>query len=130
MFDFGLGDKTNVIDPQFFGSGYQEEVIITETAENLDDPSKSSIKVQNFKNQFQDLFQRITATVQQAQYNTGSYEKGAKLVEADVATKGEFIANAINSASEFLEFGQTVTTGGDGITITDMSSRHTPPNCL
>ena len=31
----------------------------------LDDPSKNTITVKNYKTQFQDLFQRITASVQQ-----------------------------------------------------------------
>jgi hypothetical protein len=64
MFTFELGEKTKVIDPEFFGEDYEEEVIITELSDMLDDPSKNSVKVQNFKNQFQDLFQKITATVQ------------------------------------------------------------------
>jgi hypothetical protein len=64
LFKFELGDKTYAEDPEFFGEGVREEVIITELNENLDDPSKNTVKVQNFKNQFQDLFQKITATVQ------------------------------------------------------------------
>jgi hypothetical protein len=63
LFKFDLGDKTWAIDDEFFGEGYREEVIITELSEMLDDPSKNTVKVQNFKNQFQDLFQKITATV-------------------------------------------------------------------
>jgi hypothetical protein len=63
LFSFELGDKTHVVDPDFFGSDLAEEIVLTEMVENLDDPSKNSAKVQNFKNQFQDLFQKITATV-------------------------------------------------------------------
>jgi hypothetical protein len=63
-FKYKLGEKTWVIDPDFFGNEDREPVIITEIVENLDDRSKNQIKVQNFKNQFQDLFQKITATVQ------------------------------------------------------------------
>jgi hypothetical protein len=63
-FDFELGDKTYAVDPEFFGEDRQETVVINELSENLDDPSRDQIKVQNFKNQFQDLFQKITATVQ------------------------------------------------------------------
>jgi hypothetical protein len=50
LFTFGLGDRTYVEDPDFFGTNYREKVVITELSENLDDPSKNSIKVQNFKN--------------------------------------------------------------------------------
>ena len=122
-FIYELGDKTNVIDEEFFGEDYQEEVIITEISEYLDDPSKNTIKVQNFKNQFQDLFQKITATVQQTQYNVGSYKKGAALVDANFAKQNEFITNAINNAQTYLAYGQTVETGPNGITITDDSDK-------
>jgi hypothetical protein len=63
LFTYNLGDKTYVEDEEFFGEGKKEEVVITEMSEALSDPSKNTIKVQNFKNQFQDLFQKITATV-------------------------------------------------------------------
>jgi hypothetical protein len=33
--------------------------------ENLDDASKNTLKLQTYKDQFRDLFQKITATVQQ-----------------------------------------------------------------
>lgn len=123
LFKFDLGDKTQVIDDEFFGDEYREEVIITELSEVLDDPSKNTAKVQNFKNQFQDLFQKITATVQQTQYNAGSYEKGAALLKANDQKKSEFITNAINNAQSYLSAGQTVESGPNGITITDDSNK-------
>jgi hypothetical protein len=63
LFTFELGDRTYVEDKEFFGTDYKEKVVITELTENLEDSSKNQIKVQNFKNNFQDLFQKITATV-------------------------------------------------------------------
>jgi hypothetical protein len=45
MFKFELGDKTWAIDEDFFGDDGKEEVIITETSEMLEDPSKNTIKV-------------------------------------------------------------------------------------
>ena len=127
LFEYELGDKTFVSDSDFFGEGYREEVIVSETQENLDDASKNVIKVQNFKNQFQDLFQKITATVQQAQYNSGAYEKGAAFVEASPQKQATFVANALNNAAAYLTHGQTVETGENGITITD---RVVPTNQL
>ena len=127
LFKFELGDKTNVIDEEFFGEDKQEEIVITETSEFLDDPSKNVIKVQNFKDQFQGLFQKITATVQQTQYNAGSYERGAALFNANAEQQNEFITNAINSASTFLSPSKKhdVVWDDTGITITD---RATPTN--
>ena len=63
---FEVGDKTYAVDPEFFGDESREEVVVTEISNMLDNPDKDTIKVQNFKNQFQDLFQKITATSQQA----------------------------------------------------------------
>jgi hypothetical protein len=41
LFTFELGDKTYIVDPQFFGSELQEEIVITELVENLDDPTQN-----------------------------------------------------------------------------------------
>lgn len=123
-YSVGLGDKTYVEDPEFFGDNLREEVIVSESSENLDDPSKNKIKVQNFKNQFQDLFQKITATVQQAQYNTGSYEKAVALAEANQGRKQQFLTEALDSASARLSAAgqQSVTWGNDGITVKSVDS--------
>ena len=124
MFKFGLGDRTFVEDPEFFGREYKEEVVLTEFVENLDSPEKNTIKVQNFKNQFQDLFQKITATVQQAQYRTGSYEKAAALAEATSAKKYQFLTEALAGAEAILSTAgqQTVIVDKSGITVTDDDS--------
>ena len=124
LFAFDLGDKTYVEDKEFFGDKYKEEVIVSELTENLDDPSKNTIKVQNFKNQFQDLFQKITATVQQAQYKSGSYEKAVALAEANQAQKQQFLTDALDGASARLSAAgqQSVTWGSDGITVKSVKS--------
>jgi hypothetical protein len=67
-YDFTLGDRTFVEDTEFFGydkdgNPFREEIVITEITEQLDDPTKTSLKVQNYENEFQDLFRKITATV-------------------------------------------------------------------
>lgn len=119
FFTYELGDETFVEDYDFFGSNLRVPVVLTEIAEHLDDESKNTIKVQNFKNQFQDLFQKITATVQQTQYSTGSYEKAVALAEATQERKHQFITDALNGATARLEMAgqQTVTWGNDGITV-------------
>ena len=67
-FKYSLADKSWVEDEEFFGYDeqgypYREEVVLSEINELLDEPDKTTFKIQNFKNQFQDLFQRITASV-------------------------------------------------------------------
>lgn len=123
---FKIGDQTFVEDPEFFGynidgTPYREEIVITEISEVLEDPSKNTIKVQNYENQFQDLFQRITATVQSIQYSEGSYKKAAALVGADAAYKLSFLSDALNDAENILSNAgdQTVVLDKEGLTITD-----------
>jgi hypothetical protein len=48
LFEFDLGDKTWVEDPELFGEG-REEVVITEINYALEEPDKTSIKIQNHK---------------------------------------------------------------------------------
>ena len=124
-FDFNIGDKTYVEDYDFFGKEGREEVVITETSETLNDPSKNTIKVQNFKDQFQDLFQKITATTQQIQYKEGSYDKAAALAEANNEIKGKFVSDGLDTYGQKLEVaGQTsVVQDENGITLTDSATK-------
>jgi hypothetical protein len=67
-YSFGMGDKTYIEDTEFFGytdtgKPYQEETIVTKLEYQLDEPSKNKITVTNYKTQFEDLFQRISAAV-------------------------------------------------------------------
>ena len=128
LFDFKIGDQTFVEDGEFFGydddgNPHQEKVTIAQTSENLDDPSKNTIQIRNYENQFEDLFQRITATVQSVQYTEGSYKKASALAEADAAHKFSFLTDALSSMdSAISSTNNTVevdTAGGKGITITN-----------
>jgi hypothetical protein len=49
---FEVGEKTYVIDSEFFGDEGRAEVVVTEMTNVLDDPTADTIRVQNFKNQF------------------------------------------------------------------------------
>lgn len=89
-YTFKLGDKTYIEDIEFFGyslidrkTPYREEIVVSEITQELDSPEKNQIKVQNYKTQFQDLFQRIAAQTQQAEYHTGEYRRAANVVETD-----------------------------------------------
>ena len=82
-FSFALGDKTFIEDPEFFGydedgNPIREDVTLTEITYNLDSPEKNTVKISNYKTSFQDLFKKITATVQSVQYSTGAYDKAAQ----------------------------------------------------
>ena len=88
-YTFDAGDKTYIEDTEFFGwanvdgimTPAREEVIVSEVEWHLDEPDKNVITVQNFKTQFEDLFQRISATVQTVQYNEATYTKISTLLD-------------------------------------------------
>jgi hypothetical protein len=69
---FDLGDITYVQDPDFFGwepnKEYQtprkEEIVVTEMKTFFHSPEKSTIKVQNYRTAFEDLFKRLTTSAQ------------------------------------------------------------------
>lgn len=91
---FNVGDRTYIEDVEFFGyslknigdnlgnvsTPYRMPVIVTERSQNFDDPSKTTITIKNYKNQFEELFQKITATTQNLQYQMGEYARAANVV--------------------------------------------------
>ena len=126
LYKLNLGDKTWAEDPEFFGydtngNPYREEITVTEIIEHLDSPENNSIKVQNYRNQFQDLFQKITATTQQVQYSEGSWNKAADFTDASADTQAKFLQDALNSAELEVsnQANQSVITNKFGITVTD-----------
>ena len=125
-FEFQLGDRTYIEDTDFFGydnngNPIREPIVLTEITYNLDQPEKNNIKVQNYKSQFQDLFKKITATVQSVSYSTGAYDKAAQLANADNTEKSKFLQGALNDSGTILEnlADQTVRLDAEGLTIID-----------
>lgn len=123
-FNFELGDRTFIEDKDFFGSDKKEEIVITEFKHELDSPEKDTIKVQNFKNQFQDLFQKITATTQQAQFKEGAYNSAVAITTGSTEKKTDFLNKALNNAAAMLKAAgqQTVEWGSNGISVIDQNS--------
>ena len=130
-YKFSVGDKTYMEDTEFFGyvtidgvkTPYQEEVILSEITYELDDPSSNKIKIQNYKTQFEDLFQRITATTQSLQYQTGNYDKAANAFNPNGSITQSSLQNSLINNSLILSNAtdQSVVWDETGITITNLS---------
>lgn len=101
-YNFDVGDKTYVEDEEFFGWNFEfdrparEEVIVSEVEWHLDEPDNNSITVQNYKTQFEDLFQRLSATVQTVQYNEAAYTKTSSIVDRDGSLNQDLLVAALN----------------------------------
>lgn len=106
-YQFDTGDITYIEDTEFFGWKIQnglrtpikEEVIVSEIEWHLDDPSSNTITIQNYKTKFEDLFQRIQATVQTVQYNEATYVKTNRIVNPDGTLNQQMLLNSLNSIS-------------------------------
>lgn len=121
---FNVGDKTYIEDTEFFGWNangmpYKEEIVVSEVSYSLDDASKNTIKVQNYKTQFEDLFQRIAATTQSLQYSEGSYKRAAAAINNDGTIKGSLLQNSMENNSLVLQNAKSESVVWDesGITV-------------
>lgn len=115
LYSFNAGDKTYIEDTEFFGwsninvgtednpnyvlTPAREEVIISEVEGHLDEPNQNTITVQNYKTRFEDLFQRINATVQTVQYNEATYAKISTLLDANGTLNQNVLLDSLNNIS-------------------------------
>ena len=123
-----IGDKTYIEDTEFFGwvikdgvkTPYKEEIVVSEITNYLDSPDQDSITVQNYKTQFDDLFQRITATTQSVEYASGAYAKAAGIVNPDGTIKVTTLQNSMANNSLIISNSkdQSVVWDDTGIIIT------------
>lgn len=130
-YDIKLGEKSFIEDTEFFGWTYQdglltpakEEIIISEITRYLEEPEKNVITVQNYKARFEELFQRITATTQSLQYNSGNYNRVVNAVETTGEIKYETLQNSIANNALVIKNAkdQSVIVGNNGITVTNLS---------
>ena len=136
-YEFTLGQRTYVEDPDMFGYVYKtvaggevktpfkKEVIISERSRNLDDPSKSTIKVQTYKNQWEDIFSSLTATTQSLQYASGGYARAANAVNPNGSINVHSLEQTFQQGDFALSGSatQSITWDGSyGIEITDLSN--------
>lgn len=123
---FNLGDICYIQDEDFFGSQivngiktpYKEEIFVSEITSYFDTPDKDTFKVQNYKTQFEDLFQRITATTQSLQYASGEYAKAAALVDSTGVLTYDTLQSAFARNEGIIQSAQNETIFQDATGIT------------
>ena len=129
---FRCGDISFVQDPEFFGytyingvkTPYKEKVLISEITSNFDSPQNDSFKVQNYKTQFEDLFQRVTASTQSLQYSSGGYARAASVVDTNGTIKAETLQNsiALNEQLVYSARNEAIIQDSTGITVADTTN--------
>lgn len=124
---FNLGDISYVKDTEFFGyesdgiTPYKEEVVISEVTSNFDAPQNDEIKVQNYKTQFEDLFQRIAATTQTLQYTTGAYNNTVNNFTPTGEIKSDVLQESMSADPNLTLSGEndSVVISKEGIVVSD-----------
>lgn len=126
---FNIGDIAYVQDIDFFGyqkdgiTPYKEKVVVTEITSYFDEPDKDTITVQNYRTQFEDLFQRITASVQALQYNSGSYARAAGAITSDGALTDETVKKTFgDKIIVYSTQNENIKQDETGITVSDLIS--------
>lgn len=127
---FNVGDRCYIQDVEFFGyqddkiTPYKEEILVSEITSVFDSPEQDTITVQNYKTQFEDLFQRITAATQALQYSEGGYAKAAAIVTSTGEINSWTLEKsfAYNENLAWTAKDDSVIINSTGITATDMSN--------
>lgn len=128
-YSFKVGDISYIEDTEFFGyhyvdnikTPYHEEVVVAERVDNLDSPESNQIRVQNYKTQFEDLFQRIEATNQAVEYSSGAINKVSNTITPEGTIKVDILQNSLLNNSFVIQNAkdQSVVWGDQGVTITN-----------
>ena len=127
---FDTGDKTYVEDTEFFGwedkngirTPAREEVIVSEVEWHLEEPDKNTITVQNYKTHFEDFFQRVSATVQTAQYNDVTYPKIDTILDTDGLLNPDVLGSSIGGLEYTLTSNGAITIEDDSIYIRNLTN--------
>ena len=132
---FHVGDTTYVQDTDFFGyepylkndkvrTPYKEAVLISEISINFEEPDKDTITVQNYKTQFEDLFQRINATTQSLQYAQGGYNRAAGVVNGKGELKEDILQDSLLAAQDIITKAtdESVVQNNTGLTLTSLKN--------
>ena len=138
LYSFDAGDKSYIEDTEFFGwanvdgnlTPAREEVIVSEVEWHLDRPEENVITVQNYKTRFEDLFQRISATVQTVQYNEATYAKMSSLLDANGTINQNVLLDSLNKISGesyALTSDGSVVINKDQILVRNLTN---PANCV
>ena len=128
-YTFELGQITTIEDVNFFGYDAQglpnqEEVVISEITYHLDSPEQNELVIQNYRTQWEDLFQRVAAEVQQLQYTEGTYARAAGIVNQKGEIKLSSLQSTIDNNNLTIKnaANQSVIWDDKGITVTSKTN--------
>ena len=136
-YTFNIGEKTYIEDTEYFGYEYREinnvlikvpykkEAVITERTRIFDNPANSSIKIQTYKNYFEELFSKMADTTSKFQYSSGGYDRAANTIKPNGEIDVSSLENAMANNSWILANSNNqnvIWDSGKGIIVTDRTN--------
>ena len=126
--EFRAGDTTFVVDPEMFGydskgTPRREEAIISEIDTDLENISNTTITVQNYTTQFEDLFERISAATETLQYNESNWDKVSNFNSDGTINSDIFQDTLLNNNFILMqEFNNSIKADNTGISLSDLTN--------
>ena len=127
LYDYKVGDQTWVEDVDYFGyddnkKPYHEAVVVKEISYSLDDPTQTTITIANQSSKFEDLFQKLTATVNSYQMNQQTYNRASNITTSGSLEYSSLQESFNQNKALTLTNNDVVTNDNYGITVKNASN--------
>lgn len=115
-----LGQKVPIWDIEMGFKGI--EGFITSISKSLENPENTQIEIATYKTKFEDIFQKLTATMTDVRYNENSIYKAAESFNTDGTIKTQVFRKALEDNLDRINFGvnnDITINERDGILLSD-----------
>ena len=118
-----LGQKVPIFDPEMRLNGY--EGIITSISKNLENPEQTQIELATYQTKFEDIFQKITATMTDVKYNQNELMTAANSFTPEGTIKTNVFQKSLDENNYQIQLGTNNDITIDktsGITLIDQNN--------
>lgn len=118
-----IGQKVPIYDKEMGFNGYNG--FITSIQRELESPENTEITIATFETKFEDIFQKLTATMADIQYNSNSIYKTVNSFNEDGSIRTDIFQKSLENNALKVNLGinnDISITEKDGITLTDRDS--------
>lgn len=128
--DINVGDKTYVLDNDLFLKPVDNiyvpqkiDVFVSEIEFCLDNPEETSVRVQNYRSRFDDIFQKVVASTESLKLNEKIYDRSSNFT-TDQQINVDILQNSLLNNNLILARSKdnTVVFDSNGITVSDANN--------
>ena len=120
-----LGQKVPIFDPEMRLNGY--EGVITSISKNLEHPEETQIELATYQTRFEDIFQKLTATMTDVKYNQNDIMAAANSFTPEGSIKANVFQKSLNENNYQIQLGVNNDITIDktsGITLVDQDNNN------